>query len=94
MLEFPNLQRKYKLVYFQYGLQSWAYNELKWRSVLDIDEAIDVTEDLIEFRREDPVWKPSGGDRTTPRLQQREDKHANMLSNFKGKVIDGGTEGR
>ncbi|KAL4576292.1 hypothetical protein LXL04_012384 [Taraxacum kok-saghyz] len=47
------------------GLQSCAYNELKRRNVLDIDEAIAAAEDLIDFRRETPTQEPSGGEEST-----------------------------
>ncbi|KAL4568597.1 hypothetical protein LXL04_024212 [Taraxacum kok-saghyz] len=65
MLELPDLREEDKLFYFQDGLQSWAYNELKRRNVLDIDEAIAAAEDLIDFRRETPTQESSGGEEST-----------------------------
>ncbi|XP_023764406.1 uncharacterized protein LOC111912904 [Lactuca sativa] len=91
MLELPELQEKDKLFYFQDGLQSWAYNELKRRNVQDIDEAIVVAEDLMDFRRDALIRRTSGGDKAAPRPSPRDDRPAVKPSTFKGKAIEGGT---
>ncbi|KAL4558684.1 hypothetical protein LXL04_036885 [Taraxacum kok-saghyz] len=91
MLELPDLQEKEKLFFFQDGLQSWAYNELKRRNVLTIDEAIAAAEDLIDFRRDTPTRRPSGGDRFIPGPAAREGRPPARQPNFKGKMVDQGT---
>ncbi|KAL4577739.1 hypothetical protein LXL04_013867 [Taraxacum kok-saghyz] len=84
MLELPDLREEDKLFYFQDGLQSWAYNELKRRNVLDIDEAIAAAEDLIDFRRETPTQELSGGEESTN--EGKEDRARS--SNPKGKAFE------
>ncbi|KAL4572158.1 hypothetical protein LXL04_018928 [Taraxacum kok-saghyz] len=84
MLELPDLREEDKLFYFQDGLQSWAYNELKRRNVLNIDEAIAAAEDLIDFRRETPTQELSGGEESTN--EGKEDRARS--SNPKGKAFE------
>ena len=61
MLELPDLQQKDKLFYFQDRLQSWDYKEIKRRNVEDVDEAIEVAEDLMDFHRDALARRPSMG---------------------------------
>lgn len=85
MLELPDMQEKEKLFYFMYGLQYWDCNDLKGRKVQDIDEAIVVAEDIMEFRSETMVKKNSWGDHSTPEPHENQD--APKPLNSKGKEI-------
>ena len=87
MLELPDMQEKDKLFYFMDGLQSWAYNELKRRNVKDIDEAIAMAEDLMEFRKESTVKKNSGGEQTMTEPEPKQSTTQPL--NTKGKEIEG-----
>ena len=78
------------LFYFQDGVQSWAYNELKKRNVQDVDEAIVVAEDLMDFRRDTPAKRTSGGVILAPRPLQKEDRLVAKPLTFKGKEVDAG----
>lgn len=61
------------------------------RNVQDVYEAIVVVDDLMDFRRDASVRKPSVGERPTPRIELREDKSTPRSLGLKGKVIKSGT---
>ncbi|GAA0184134.1 hypothetical protein LIER_31429 [Lithospermum erythrorhizon] len=56
------------------GLQSWANIELKTRNVRDVDEAIAVTENLMELKKELPSKEKCGRDTSLQKTVGKRDK--------------------
>ncbi|KAK2969916.1 hypothetical protein RJ640_000529 [Escallonia rubra] len=66
MLHIPNMTEEDLLFNFIDGLKNWAKQELQRRGVKDIDEAITVTESLMEYARVSDSTKGNNAQMASP----------------------------
>ncbi|XP_070021410.1 uncharacterized protein [Nicotiana sylvestris] len=63
ILQIPSLSEEDSLFHFMEGLQNWAKQELRRHQVANVDEAIAVTESLVDFKMESAKSKEGNFER-------------------------------